>query len=76
VLLLDLLFVLKKLVFYCCFANLFDFFTENPKKDKIIQHVSKMEEIPVKKKKLVEINKIGMGIEICIEVPNWLMLED
>jgi hypothetical protein len=29
-----------------------------------------MEEIPVKKKKLVKINKIGMGIEICIEVPN------
>jgi hypothetical protein len=29
-----------------------------------------MEEIPVKKKKLVEINKIGMGIELCIEVPN------
>ncbi len=35
-----------------------------------------MEEIPIKKKKLVEINKIGMGIELCIEVPNWLMLED
>jgi len=34
-----------------------------------------MEEIPVKKKKLIEINKIGMGIETCIEVPNWLMLE-
>jgi hypothetical protein len=34
-----------------------------------------MEEIPVKNKKLIEINKIGMGIEICIEVPNWLMLE-
>jgi hypothetical protein len=34
-----------------------------------------MEENLVKKKKLVEINKIGMGIEICIEVPNWLMLE-
>jgi hypothetical protein len=29
-----------------------------------------MEEIPIKKKKLVEINKMGMGIEICIEVPN------
>jgi hypothetical protein len=34
-----------------------------------------MEEIIVKKKKLVKINKIRMGIEICIEVPNWLMLE-
>jgi hypothetical protein len=34
-----------------------------------------MEEISVKKKKLVEINKIGMGIKICIEVPNWLMFE-
>jgi len=29
-----------------------------------------MEEIIVKKKKLIEINKIGMGIEICIEIPN------
>jgi hypothetical protein len=34
-----------------------------------------MEEILVKKKKLVEINKIGMGIEICIKIPNWLILE-
>jgi hypothetical protein len=31
-----------------------------------------MEKILVKKKKLIEINKIEMGIEICIEVPNWL----
>jgi len=29
-----------------------------------------MEEISVEKKKLTKINKIGMGIEICIEVPN------
>jgi hypothetical protein len=34
-----------------------------------------MEKILVKKKKLIEINKIRMGIKICIEVPNWLMLE-
>jgi len=37
-----------------------------------IRCVFKMEKIPVKKKKLVKINKIEMGIEICIEVPNWL----
>jgi hypothetical protein len=35
------------------------FLTEKPEKDKIIQRVSKMEEIPIEKKKLVEINKNG-----------------
>jgi hypothetical protein len=34
-----------------------------------------MEKISVKKKKLVRINKIGMGIEICMEGSNWLMCE-
>jgi hypothetical protein len=34
-----------------------------------------MEKISVKKKKLVKINKIGMGIEICMDGPNWLMFE-
>jgi hypothetical protein len=34
-----------------------------------------MNKIPVRKKKLAKIKKIGMSIEICIEVPNWLMLE-
>jgi hypothetical protein len=31
-----------------------------------------MKEISAKKKKLLKINKIGMGIKICIEIPNWL----
>jgi hypothetical protein len=34
-----------------------------------------MKKIPLRQKKLVRINRIGMSIEICIEVPNWLMLE-
>jgi hypothetical protein len=34
-----------------------------------------MEKNLVKKRKLVAINKIGMGIELYIETPNCLMFE-
>ncbi len=33
-----------------------------------------MEKISIKKKKLVKINKIEMGIKICIEVPKCLVM--
>ncbi len=55
--------------FDCCLANLFDFLQKSEKnKIKIYLILEKSEEIS-------EIKKIGMAIEICIEILNWLMLE-
>jgi len=43
-------------------------------KDRIRRRVSRTNKIQVKKRKLAKLDKIGMSIETCIDVPNRLML--
>jgi len=43
-------------------------------KDGIGRRVSKTSKIRVGKRKLAKLNKIGMSIGTCIDVPDWLML--
>jgi hypothetical protein len=47
---------------------------EDSRRDEVRRRVSKTSEIQVGKGELAESNKIGMGMETCIDVPNWLML--
>lgn len=47
---------------------------EDSRRDKVRRRVSKTSKIQVRKRKLAKSNKIGMSMETCIDVPNWLML--
>ena len=47
---------------------------EDSRKDRIRRRVSRTKRKEVKKRKLAKLDKIGMSIERCIDVPNRLML--
>lgn len=47
---------------------------EDSRKDRIRRRVSRTNKIQVKRRKLAKLDKIGMGIGTCIDVPDRLML--
>lgn len=47
---------------------------EDSRKDRIRRRVSRTKKIQVNKRKLAKLDKMGMSIETCMDVPDRLML--